>query len=255
MYTLTSKASGTDGKGLDFALDLRCVEVDPGEDIALLDEAYRLRHAVYCDQHKPLLEDRPADGLERDEFDGHARHFCVMDGRGEMVGYSRLVRATGADGVFPFHAYHAPRLAGVVLPPAAVSAEVSRMIVRPDYRRTRFERGHGAQAGAGLDERGSAWRRMASAQIQLSLFRQMYCHSLVQDIDFWFATMEKPWARALAQMHFRFRPISLEVNHFGPVVTYAAELREFERQVQAARPELFAWMQAPALERARSEAC
>ena len=56
-----------------------------------LEETFRLRYRVYCEERgfeRP--EDHP-DGLEVDRFDVHARHFASYNSGGNMVGTVRII--------------------------------------------------------------------------------------------------------------------------------------------------------------------
>ena len=71
--------------------------VIPGSDIsrhaALMDRAFRFRHAVFVDE-KGWEDLRQPDGLERDRFDDvHATHHICLRGD-EIVGYQRLLPTT-----------------------------------------------------------------------------------------------------------------------------------------------------------------
>jgi acyl-homoserine lactone synthase len=71
--------------------------VIPGSDIsrhaALMDRAFRFRHAVFVDE-KGWEDLRQPDGLERDRFDdAHATHHICLRGD-EIVGYQRLLPTT-----------------------------------------------------------------------------------------------------------------------------------------------------------------
>ena len=80
-------------------------------------------------------------------------------------------------------------------------------------------------------------------QILLSLYRQMYQHSLQSGIRYWYAAMERGLAGALEQMGFPFRRIGPVSDYFGPVSPYLADLRELEHSLQASMPELLGWFQ------------
>ncbi len=66
---------------------------DTGRHAALMDRAFRFRHAVFVDE-KGWDELRQSDGRERDRFDDeHAVHHVCLRGD-EIVGYQRLLPTT-----------------------------------------------------------------------------------------------------------------------------------------------------------------
>jgi len=119
-------------------------EIVPALNDALQDEAFRIRHAVYCeDLHfEPV---RP-DGRERDEYDSHALH-CLLRHRasGEYIGVTRLVLPPPgpADGPLPFERTCGAALYRGPLDPSRLPretiAEVSRLAVMREFRRRRGE--------------------------------------------------------------------------------------------------------------------
>ena len=88
-------------------------------------------------------------------------------------------------------------------------------------------------------------RRNDSPQIMLSMFRQIYAYSVAHDIRYWYAAMERTLARALVRLGFAFNPIGPETDYYGPVAPYLADLRDLERKVGDAKPDLLSWMREP----------
>lgn len=219
------------------------------DDPAALEEAYRLRYEVYCKDCRFLTEEDYPDGSERDEHDASSLHAMAFNLQGGLVGYSRLVMPD-ACGLFPWQSYCAALIEGTVLPPPTVCAEVSRLMVRRDYRRRQGDVVQGASVGlsepAPEDFRERYRRR---PQILLSLYRQMYQHSRQNGIRYWYAAMERGLAGALSIMGFPFHRIGDEVDYFGPVAPYLADLRVLEQVLAEKMPEMLQWMQEDADER------
>ena len=161
--------------------------------------------------------------------------------RGELAGYVRLAFA-GADGRFPFQEHGAQVYAQIVLPPQAQAAEVSRLMVSKVFRRRRGDIVSGANEIA-LDAPPDE-RRIASPQILLSLYRQMYHYSNANGIRYWYAAMERGLVRSLSRFGFYFEQIGPELEYYGAVAPYMVDLRQLEQQGQQARPELWAWLAA-----------
>jgi N-acyl amino acid synthase of PEP-CTERM/exosortase system len=212
-----------------------------------LKSALELRYQVYCLECNFLSPDDYPDGIETDSHDERAAHFHALDFDDELVGYVRLVRA-GQDGAFPFQK-HCELSVGVKdLPDPDHSAEISRLMVRKDYRRRRGDRLSGVTA----EQNAAALardRRHQAPQILLSLYRQMYNYSRSIGIRYWFAAMERPLARSLSRLNFAFEPIGPATDYYGPVAPYLADLSRLEEQVGALDPELLAWLAAPSTER------
>jgi N-acyl amino acid synthase of PEP-CTERM/exosortase system len=225
----------------DFAAHFHGSEVKPGRNEALMRRAFELRYDVYCREcHFLNPEDYP-DHRESDEYDVQSVHFAAFDRSEGLAGYVRLVCPDAIE-TFPFQNHCVELLEGVQLPPALKSAEISRLMVREDFRRRRGD----LVAGASAEESGAPPAnelRDGSPQILLTLYREMYAHSVRNGIRYWYAAMERSLARTLTRMNFGFRQIGPATNYYGPVAPYVADLRELEMGLSQCNPALFAWMQ------------
>jgi N-acyl amino acid synthase of PEP-CTERM/exosortase system len=208
---------------------------------AELRSAFALRYAVYCLECRFLNPQAYAEGLEIDAYDSVSAHFGAYNRRHELVGYVRLV-PPDAQGRMPWEARGKTLLEGVRLPPRSGSAEISRLMVREDYRRRCGDTLSGvAQPEDELPELRD--RRRSSPQILLTLYRQMYLYSVAHGLRYWYAAMERSLARSLKRLDFAFKQIGEQADYFGPVAPYLADLRELESQLALSEPELLAWMQ------------
>jgi N-acyl amino acid synthase of PEP-CTERM/exosortase system len=202
--------------------------------------ALQLRYQVYCLEHNFLSADDYPDGVETDEHDDRAAHFYAFDAAEELVGYVRLV-LTNTESRFPFQ-QHCALSAGVELPPAPKAAEISRLMVRSDYRRRQTDKLStvtAQQNAAAL----SGDRRHQSPRVLLTLYRQMYQYSVQHDLQYWYAAMEKPLARSLSRLGFGFTPIGPDTDYYGPVAPYLADVRRLEEQIRQRDPGLLQWLQ------------
>ena len=224
----------------DFAPYFRSCQGHWGRDEALMNRACELRYQVYCLECGFLEPGDYAEQRESDEHDVNSSHFCASNLRDEMVGYVRLVRADALQ-TFPFQSHCTALLDGAVLSPPTESAEISRLMVRQDYRRRVGDIVPGVNVESDVI-RPAHDLRANSPQILLSLYRQMYAYSLENGIRYWYAAMERSLARVLTRMNFSFRQIGPQTDYYGPVAPYMADLRELEDRVGQSNPALLAWM-------------
>jgi N-acyl amino acid synthase of PEP-CTERM/exosortase system len=209
-----------------------------------LERAYRLRFDVYCVDCAYLDATDYPTPRETDLYDDQSTHFFAYNLGDELVGYVRLVHHV-SQRPFPWQLYCRDLLAGVALPEGDQCAEVSRLMVRRDYRRRATDLVTGIDTAADeISAVEGGERRRRSPQIMLSLYRQMYQHSRPAGIRYWFAAMERPLARALQGMGFTFQRIGAEVDYFGPVAPYLADIDQLEAALAAKNPSLLAWMRA-----------
>lgn len=227
----------------DFAPYFRSRQVFFDTDRSLMDKIFELRFQVYCLECQFLPASLYPDQREIDEYDAHAVHFAAFNLKGDMAGYVRLVRPD-AHQLFPFQ-IHCPNLMpGISLNTPADSAEVSRLMVHPNYRRRRGDQLSGVNTGHETPLE-SQDLRSNSPQILLSLYRQIYNFSRNHHINYWYAAMEQDLARVLNQLNFQFEQIGLKANYFGPVAPYLADLQGTEAKVGKNNPALLNWMQKP----------
>lgn len=224
----------------EFAPLFHSREVIQGRDNALMQRIFELRFQVYCEERGFLPAANYPDRCEIDEYDASSAHFCAFNLRDELVGYLRLVPADLTQS-FPFQSHCSELLEGATLAPPAQAVEVSRLMVRQDYRRRRGDLLAGVTAGA-EKPMGSQDMRDRSPQILLSLYRQVYAYSLAHGIDYWYAAMERPLARALIQMNFAFRQIGPASDYYGVVAPYLGNLHELVAHLDKRDPALMAWM-------------
>lgn len=227
----------------EFAPYFRSREAHLGRDVTLMNRIFELRFQVYCLECGFLAANNYPERREVDERDPNAAHFGTFDLRDELVGCVRLVRPDEFQ-TFPFQSHCRTLVEGVVLPEPSQAAEISRLMVTPEYRRRRGDSLASTTLQKGPMDAAHEMRSK-SPQILLSLFRQMYAFSLKQNIRYLYAAMERPLARAMAGMNFGFRQIGPSTDYYGPVAPYLCDLREFEALLGKHNPALLAWMQRP----------
>ncbi|NDP37839.1 MAG: PEP-CTERM/exosortase system-associated acyltransferase [Rhodoferax sp.] len=225
----------------EFAPLFHSCEAIQSRDNALMLRIFELRYQVYCEERGFLPAANYPERCETDERDASSAHFCAFNLRDELVGYVRLVRSDLGQS-FPFQSHCSALLEGASLAPPAQAAEISRLMVRRDYRRRRGDVLEGVTVEEDL-ARGAHELRDHSPQILLSMYRQMYAFSLANGIRYWYAAMERPLARALNQMNFVFRQIGPPSDYYGVVAPYIGDLRELEAHLEEKNPALMAWMQ------------
>ena len=248
------------GMSMKAAEELRFAHAYP------MSDALALRYQVYCEEFGYLAAGDYPDGLESDEDDASSAHFHFSSpltadeanphphghvmSRGPLAGYVRLVQPD-ASGFLPVQRKCSLTLEQHALPDPSATAEVSRLIIAPQFRRarrSRFVDGQSADA-----QRHDGRERHLPTDILLHLFRQMHDYSRLHGIRYWFAAMERPLARSLAQMGFAFKPAGPEGEFFGRVTPYLADLHDLQHRVEATQPRLADWLLSPA--RTEAESC
>ena len=204
---------------------------------------YELRYEVYCEEYGFLPAKNYPNRCEMDEFDARSLHFGAFNLRHELVGYVRLVQAD-AQREFPFQNHCKLLFEAARLPEAARTLEISRLMVRKNYRRRAGDILAGVrQSFKGLTPEHD--HRSNSPQILLSLYRQIYSYSRQHGIHYWVAAMERSLARIMGRMNFGFRQLGPPTDYYGVVAPYLANIRETEFLIGQKNQALLAWMQRP----------
>ncbi len=204
-------------------------EIKKLDDEIIFDEIVKLRYLVYCKECQYLNENDYEDEKELDEYDSRSIHFVAENENKEVVGTIRLILANQSEN-FPFEK-HCEIFPSVVLPNKKDCGEISRFIIKKEYRKNY------------LHKKNKNIRTKYSQQIMLGLYREMYRYSVKNNIRFWFAAMEKGLAKLLLNMGFKFEPMGPEMDYYGPVTIYVADLRNLESFLNTHNLLLLKWFQ------------
>ena len=222
-----------------------------------LPEALALRFRVYCEEFGYLRAADYPTGLETDADDVNAAHFHLFETRtlddaipdaqcslacSTLAGYVRLVRPDGS-GLLPVQRRCRITLANGAMTEPMGCAEVSRLIIAPEFRRQRTGALDIREVAQGFSQRRTG--QALSTDLLLPLFRQMFNYSRAHGIRHWFAAMERPLARSLAQMGFPFRAAGPEGEYFGRITPYQVDLQELKQRVAERQPRLAQWLLPP----------
>lgn len=217
------------------------------DDTRYLRDSYGLRYEVYCHEQQFLVPEDYPFRLEIDSYDDRAIHVGAINREGVLVGTLRLVLPTARG--FPlfehcelFSEYQ--YLADPANPDRTSAVEISRLAVSKSYRRRAND---GLYGLAETEDQimhpqrdGEVPRRRNRPELVLGLYRAMYQYSKRQGITYWLAAMEKTLLRLLHRYQFGFKPIGPEVDYYGPVTPYLAEIAQLEEGLRQRCPDLFA---------------
>lgn len=199
-------------------------EVVPADQDHMLEQVFRIRHQVYCEElgFEPSRENQ----LEQDEFDKNAIHCLLRHKRSQTyVGCVRLVLSDShaPDVGFPFehvcgesvrwsfdHAIGKGR---------KQYGEISRLAITAAFRRPRNFVAPPEGAHPALDARDEEARQLFPS-IAVGLYLAVAAMSLNKGLDGVFAMMEPRLARQLSRFGFKCQTAGDAVEHRGTRVPY-----------------------------------
>jgi N-acyl amino acid synthase of PEP-CTERM/exosortase system len=205
----------------------RYFEIVPALTEELRDEAYRIRHQVYCETLH--FEPERPDRRERDEYDAHALHCLIRSVRtGEYAGCTRLVLARPGDPLYPlpFERTCAETIDRAIVDPRALPrdriAEVSRLAVIAAFRRRRGEH----RQPAPLSEKSLAeGRRPRFPHLLVGLYLGTLELARLHGIETMFVLTEPRLAKHFARLGVKIEQIGDPVEHRGKRVPSMMKVR------------------------------
>lgn len=201
-------------------------------------ESFRLRYQVYCKECHFISEEDYPLGYECDGFDEHSLHFGAYDLAGNLVGGSRLILPECRK--FPIEE-HCPSLdIDLEKYPRQFCAEISRLTISKLYRR-RADDGlyYGPRICDETVESGSEHFKRRLKPMAFGLYRAMYHESKRRNIRYWLALMEKTLWLLLKIHGFEFKPAGPQVEFYGIVWPFFADISEIEKNVYEKFPQFF----------------
>lgn len=210
----------------------RLLEADTA---ALQGDVFRVRHEVYCEElgFEPPREDH----MERDEYDAHSLH-CLLrriTADEEPVGCARLVltRPGDPDYPLPFERTCATALDRSIIDPARLPredvAEISRLAVRPAFRRRKGEEKQSVslqQVDFGSKE------QPRFPYIPISLYLGAVALAKRRGINTLFILTEPRLAAHFTQLGVEVKQIGTPVSHRGIRIPSVMHVDEIERNMR-----------------------
>ena len=188
----------------------------PALDEDLRRSAYRIRHAVYCEElgYEPVR----SDGMETDEFDARSVHCLLKTLAGDFVGCVRLVLTDEADrsSPLPFERLCATSLDRSLVDPTRLDrskiAEVSRLAVVSRYRRRRGEQKVPVAINEG--DFGTP-ERPRFPYLAMGLYLGMLAQARHHGVETLFMLTDRRLAKQLSRLGATMRTIGTPIQHRG----------------------------------------
>lgn len=196
-------------------------EVVPALSDELKNEAYRIRHQVYCEELK--FEQIQPEGREVDEYDFHSLHILIRSTRtNEFIGCTRIIRPRHDNPHYPlpFEKTCSAALDRSIINPTKIPrltiAEVSRLAVIESFRKRKGEK----NSAIGLSDKDFGPDSQLQLQprfpyIPLGLYFGTTELARLNGINTLFVFTEERLANHLNKLGFGLRSIGKSIDHRG----------------------------------------
>ena len=201
-----------------------------------LEEVYKLRYKVYCEEWGfERIEDHPGE-READEFDEYSVHFIAQVGS-QIIGTLRLI--LHSEKGFPAKK-HCIIEKDLTFQDDGIAGEISRLAISKEYRKRAEDRALYDGIIPVVSEVPQAGQERRGRQdIVCGLYKELYLESKRRGLVCWYAVMAKGLYILLYRLGMVFRPIGPEVEYHGKRRPYMANIEEIEKEVARKRPEIF----------------
>jgi N-acyl amino acid synthase of PEP-CTERM/exosortase system len=222
----------------------RVVEDQPGS-AQILEAIYRLRYQVYVNEWGfECPEDHP-EGLEKDSYDEHSRHFYACTASAEnILGTARII--LGSEVIFPIEQHFDigdfPRNT-----PRHQVAEISRLAISKEFRRREIDQvifSLGDSHLHGLEQVQSQMksivqeRRKCEHELIRGIYLLIYGESLKLGLTHWYAVMAKGLQVILSRWGIPFEQIGPAREYHGVRAPYILSIRKLEDNLEKKKPDL-----------------
>lgn len=188
------------------------------EDPQELDETFRLRYKVYCEEHEFLDKAGYPDGRETDEYDNHSIHFVLRDSSGEIAATVRLI--TNSELQFPVEK-HFDFDIKVAIENRDHLAEISRLIVSRKYRRH---------------------------HLLLALIKGIYVYVKEHKITHVYSVLDDRLFPTLLKIGFPYKRIGQPSTYQGLTSPHLLVVAEMEEVLHSVNPSLYQYLKRGVLE-------
>lgn len=207
-------------------------------DAKLMEDIYRLRYKVYCDEwgfEKP--GDHP-EGIETDEYDEHSVHFAAFRKDDDsMIGTVRLIQSSALG--LPMLKHCALDIDPSVYNNTIVG-EISRLAISKELRRRGPDKALYDDGIRELEEESVPLsvkeRRKDENAIVLGLYRCLYKESLEKGITHWYAVMARGLYLLLKKIAIIPCQIGPEVQYHGLRAPYLLDLAKIMDYLEEKNP-------------------
>ncbi|TWJ17330.1 PEP-CTERM/exosortase system-associated acyltransferase [Geobacter argillaceus] len=219
------------------------------KDSPLIEDVYKLRYKVYCDEWGFERPEDHSGRREVDKYDPFSSHFgAIRKDSGQLIGTIRVIGFS--DQGFPIEEHSTFSVDLSYLDRAKVG-EISRLAVSKEYRRRLADKImlDGQEYTPDLERRFQEERRRTDHDIVLGLYSCIYQECLETGLTHLYAVMADGLQFLLRRAGVLFQRIGPTVEYHGKRTPYLLTVDETMDHMAGKNPELYKLFLARAAER------
>lgn len=200
-----------------------------------LEEVFRLRYKVYCEEWGfERIEDHPG-GIEFDKFDDHSLHFISLNNVWQVVGTVRII--LNSEKGFPIEKICKTDTNLSNLNKDKIG-EISRLAMSKELRKRIEDRFIYDGTSEYHQEYTATDERRRRHEIVIGLYKYIYVESKKMGLTHWYAVMAKGLYLLLKKLGIIFSPIGPEIDYHGIRTPYLGSIEDIEAGASRLNPEL-----------------
>lgn len=210
-----------------------------------IEEVYKLRFKVYCEEWG--FED-PAnypDGMERNEYDDHAEHFAIRSTIDQsIIGSARVILPSELG--YPVIKFCSIDTNMYALASGGVRnmkiGEVSRLAISKDFRKRIEDDSQAGYSGDLPDEQhvGHEKRRYNFVH---EFYKYLLLQSMSMGLSHWYIAMKRGLYILLKRVGMVYHPIGPEIDYHGLRTPYLGNLQEIREGMLKKDPHCFEFVE------------
>ncbi|GLI39267.1 PEP-CTERM/exosortase system-associated acyltransferase [Geobacter hydrogenophilus] len=206
-----------------------------------MEEIFRIRFKVYCEEWG--FEDPTAypDGMERNEFDEKSEHFVIQSTHdNSIIGTARVIFPSELGYAVTKNCLIDPMLHGQLLSgwKEARIGEVSRLAISKEYRK-RIEDNVLSGLSSDLPDVNSHEHEKRKCNYVHEFYKYLLFQSMELGLTHWYVAMKRGLYILLKRVGMVFHPIGPEIEYHGLRTPYLGSLREIREGMLQKDPNCF----------------
>jgi N-acyl amino acid synthase of PEP-CTERM/exosortase system len=185
---------------------------------SLREEVFKIRHKVYCEEL--ALEEVRENGQETDEFDEQSIFSLIQHiPTKTFTSCIRLVTSHNDNELLPIEKFCLDSITDTTLSPHCFDrseiAEISRLAVKPDFRRRKIDKFKGSETGV-INERNYSQKELRCFPfIAIGLYMAAATMGMSTGIKHVYVMMEPRLARSMKFIGITFKQLGSPVKYHG----------------------------------------